>query len=76
MPADLVPPQFREPLVHLWLGLDAHLVHYPVKAGRMINIVAVVHDYWNETGWSAPGDTRRNPAAFRALVLGGDGARR
>jgi salicylate hydroxylase len=56
VPVDLVPVQFREPLVHLWLGLDAHLVHYPVKAGRMINIVAVVHDYWNETGWSAPGD--------------------
>ena len=56
VPADLVPAPFREPLVHLWLGLDAHLVHYPVKAGRMINIVAVVHDYWNQTGWSAPGD--------------------
>ena len=56
VPADSVPAEFREPLVHLWLGLDAHLVHYPVKAGRMINIVAVVHDHWDETGWSAPGD--------------------
>lgn len=56
VPADLVPREFRESLVHLWLGLDAHLVHYPVKAGRFINIVAVVHDHWNQTGWSAPGD--------------------
>ncbi len=56
VPVDLVPARFREPLVHLWLGLDAHLVHYPVKAGRFINVVAVVHDHWNETGWSAPGD--------------------
>ena len=45
-----------QPLVHLWLGLDAHLVHYPVKAGRLINIVAIVHDEWNETGWSAAGE--------------------
>ncbi len=53
--ADQVAPEFREPLVHLWLGLDAHLVHYPVKSGRVINIVGIVHDEWNEAGWSAPG---------------------
>jgi len=56
VPIDLVPAQFREPVVHLWLGLDAHLVHYPVKSGRFMNIVAVVHDQWNKTGWSAAGD--------------------
>ncbi len=55
MPADAVPPEFRAPFVHLWLGLDAHLVHYPVKGGRLINIVGIVHDEWNETGWSAAG---------------------
>jgi salicylate hydroxylase len=54
--ADAVPEEFRQPLVHLWLGLDAHLVHYPVKAGRLINIVGIVHDEWKETGWSAAGD--------------------
>ncbi len=56
VPADAVPEEFRGPLVNLWLGLDAHLVHYPVKSGRLINIVAVVHGDWNETGWSAPGE--------------------
>ena len=56
VPADAVPPEFREPLVHLWLGLDAHLVHYPVRAGRLINIVGIVNDEWNQTGWSAAGD--------------------
>jgi salicylate hydroxylase len=56
VPADAVAEEFRQPLVHLWLGLDAHLVHYPVKGGRLINIVAIVHDAWNETGWSAAGD--------------------
>jgi salicylate hydroxylase len=56
VPADSVPPEFREPLVHLWLGLDAHLVHYPVKGGRLINIVGIVHDEWNETGWQACGE--------------------
>ena len=56
VPADAVQEEFRTPLVHLWLGLDAHLVHYPVKGNRLINIVAIVHDVWKGTGWSAPGD--------------------
>jgi salicylate hydroxylase len=56
VPAEAVPAEFRQPLVHLWLGLDAHLVHYPVKAGRLINFVGIVHDQWSETGWSAEGD--------------------
>jgi salicylate hydroxylase len=54
-PADAVPEEFRAPFVHLWLGQDAHLVHYPVKGGRLINIVGIVHDEWNQTGWSAQG---------------------
>ncbi|HVR57045.1 MAG TPA: FAD-dependent oxidoreductase, partial [Pseudolabrys sp.] len=50
VPADAVPAEFRQPLVHLWLGMDAHLVHYPVRAGSLINIVGIVHDEWDETG--------------------------
>ena len=53
--ADAVPQEFRQPFVHLWLGHDAHLVHYPVRSGNLINIVGIVHDEWNEPGWSAPG---------------------
>ena len=58
VPADSVPAEFRAPFVHLWLGVDAHLVHYPVKGGSLINIVGIVHDEWNETGWSAPGEPK------------------
>ncbi|HEV2628785.1 MAG TPA: FAD-dependent monooxygenase [Pseudolabrys sp.] len=58
IPADSVPAEFRAPFVHLWLGLDAHLVHYPVKGGSLINIVGIVHDEWNEAGWSAPGEPK------------------
>lgn len=56
VPADAAPPEFRVPLVHLWLGHDAHLVHYPIRSGRLINIVGIVHDEWSGTGWSAEGD--------------------
>ncbi|MCF8478507.1 MAG: FAD-dependent monooxygenase [Pseudolabrys sp.] len=56
VPADSVPLHLRSDMVHLWLGLDAHLVLYPVKGGRLINIVAIVHDEWNKTGWQAAGE--------------------
>jgi salicylate hydroxylase len=56
VPSDSVAAEFRAPVVHLWLGLDAHLVHYPVRGGRLINIVGIVHDEWNKSGWSATGD--------------------
>jgi len=52
--ANAVAPEFREPLIHLWLGRGAHLVHYPVKGGAVINIVVITADSWNGTGWSEP----------------------
>lgn len=55
VPADRVAPGLREPSTQLWLGSDAHLVHYPVKAGGQINIVAIVGDDRQQTGWTAEG---------------------
>jgi 2-polyprenyl-6-methoxyphenol hydroxylase-like FAD-dependent oxidoreductase len=55
LPARLLVPEFREAVVSLWLGPDAHLVFYPVKAGDALNIVAIVRDDWHEAGWSAAG---------------------
>ena len=48
------PSEFREPTVRLWLGRNAHLVHYPVRGGDLINIVAIADDAWNGPGWSEP----------------------
>ena len=42
--ADHVRDEFREPVIRLWFGDNAHLVHYPVSAGRKINVVAIVDD--------------------------------
>ena len=39
-----VRPEFREPAVHLWIAPNAHLVHYPVRAGHLINIVVIAAD--------------------------------
>jgi salicylate hydroxylase len=53
-PASDLPEEFRAPAIHLWLGRGAHLVHYPVKAGTLVNIVAIAGDAWQGEGWSAP----------------------
>jgi len=54
IPAQDVAPEFRDPLIHLWLGRDAHLVHYPVKGGKVINVVVITADDWSGEGWSEP----------------------
>jgi 2-polyprenyl-6-methoxyphenol hydroxylase-like FAD-dependent oxidoreductase len=55
-PAATVAPDLRERSVNLWLGRHAHLVHYPVRGGELINIVAIIRDDWQERGWSAAGE--------------------
>jgi salicylate hydroxylase len=42
LPRDDLPAPFAEPVVGLWLGPRAHLVHYPVGGGSELNIVAVI----------------------------------
>jgi salicylate hydroxylase len=71
LPAVQLTEEFRTPVTGLWLGRDAHLVHYPVKAGQMVNIVAIIRDDWSESGWSAPGkpgDLAPRFAGFAAEV--------
>jgi salicylate hydroxylase len=55
VPAEGMPAHAREPATVLWLGPDAHLVHYPVRGGAMINLVAIVSDERRVKGWSAAG---------------------
>jgi salicylate hydroxylase len=55
-PAQAIAPELCEPCVNLWLGRHAHLVHYPIRSGEMINMVAIIRDNWQERGWSASGE--------------------
>jgi salicylate hydroxylase len=66
VPADVVASEFREPIVHLWLGRDSHLVHYPVNAGRTINIVAIAKATWQQPGWSVVSTAEEVRAHFAA----------
>lgn len=77
--AEDVAPALRRPLSTLWLGPKAHLVHYPLRGGTVINVVAVVDASitidWARDLWSEAGATREIAARFsswhedvRALV--------
>jgi len=68
VPAARVRPEFRETVTGLWLGRAAHLVHYPIKAAREVNIVAIVHDEWHQPGWTAPGKPADLTARFESFA--------
>jgi salicylate hydroxylase len=48
----------------LWIGPGGHLVHYPVKAGATVNIVAVTSDDWQSMQWSTAADRDEVLARF------------
>ncbi|HEX6527349.1 MAG TPA: FAD-dependent monooxygenase [Streptosporangiaceae bacterium] len=54
VPAEKAPEFARRPAQTLWLGPGHHLVHYPVSAGKLINLVAFAPagDYTTES-WTA-----------------------
>ena len=53
--ADQIPAKYHGNS-YLWLGPDAHVVHYPIRQFREFNFIAIVDEDWNQEGWSAPGD--------------------
>ncbi|MBI3700109.1 MAG: FAD-dependent monooxygenase [Afipia sp.] len=55
--ADQLPREFNAKRVQLWMGPNAHIVAYPMKDGKRINVVAIITGEWNKPGWSEPGDT-------------------
>jgi salicylate hydroxylase len=65
-PAADAPVEMRAPALNLWMGRHAHLVHYPVRGGDLINMVAIVRDEWREPGWDAGGDRSDVLARFPA----------
>lgn len=66
--AAVAPPSALRYQTNLWLGPHAHLVHYPLRQGELVNLVAIVEDSWrgaeDESYWHQPGDPRQIAARF------------
>nr|WP_321459877.1 FAD-dependent monooxygenase [uncultured Cohaesibacter sp.] len=56
LPIQMVPKSIDSENVGLWLSPKAHLVHYPIVSGHMMNLVAIVDEDWSEEGWNGKGD--------------------
>lgn len=56
IPIESWPKDLRSDESGLWLAPKAHLVHYPLRQGKLINVVALTEDETNEPGWSRHGD--------------------
>ncbi len=56
LPQAAVPAFARAPSVNLWLGPSGHAVHYPVDAGRLVNLVVIRNGQNASEGWSRAGD--------------------
>ena len=56
LPLAEAPPHARVHRVTLWVGPKIHLVHYPLRRGELLNLVAVFHSDRYEEGWDTYGD--------------------
>ena len=66
IPAQLAAKRFKAPSTGVWLGRDAHVVHYPVRGHREIAVVAIVDETAAREGWGGPIE----PAAVLARLKG------
>jgi len=67
--SSLVEPEWRRPEVFVRLGPKAHLVHYPLRGGSLVNLVAVIETAGrsgdNDHRWDREED---RPALDRAFA--------
>jgi salicylate hydroxylase len=63
--ADDAPIGLSRDSIGLWIGPDAHFVHYPIRGRGEINVVAIVREDWDGPGWSEPGDPEWITRRFR-----------
>lgn len=56
LPIENVEERFRRNAMILWAGPRNHLVQYPLRGGKLFNLVAVFHSDQYVEGWDRTGD--------------------
>ncbi len=65
-PADAVPRDINVADGALWMGPHGHVVHYPVRRGELVNIVAHLDSTaWTEESWTHECDLGEVTSAYR-----------
>jgi salicylate hydroxylase len=63
--ADKAPAMSLRPVQSLWLGPGRHFVHYPIRGGSLVNVVAIVPaGAWRIESWNADGEVSDLSAEF------------
>lgn len=62
VPRDGLPEVIAGERTGLWLGPGRHVVHYPIRGGRDLNVVAIVPERQGDEDWGRLGE----PAVLRA----------
>lgn len=66
VPMDKLPPHMARMVGTNWVGPGGHVVHYPLREGRLMNFVgALERSDWQVESWSARGTTAELAADFR-----------
>jgi salicylate hydroxylase len=65
IPAAKLPDHLREPYGVNWVGPGAHVIHYPLRGGQLINFVgAVERSDWQVESWAERGTVDECMADF------------
>jgi salicylate hydroxylase len=67
-PIEAAPDFAQTARTGLWLGPGFHVVHYPIAAGRILNVVAIVEADSPRDGWNDPGESHRLKARLGTLA--------
>ena len=66
VPMDTLPPHMARMVGTNWVGPGGHVVHYPLREGRLMNFVgALERSDWQVESWTARGTTAELAADFR-----------
>jgi salicylate hydroxylase len=72
VPMDALPPQISRTVGTNWVGPGAHVIHYPLRRGELLNFVGLVErDDWTVESWTMQGtqqDLRRDFRGWHADV--------
>ncbi|RTL49442.1 MAG: 3-hydroxybenzoate 6-monooxygenase [Rhodocyclaceae bacterium] len=68
LPIDAVPEENRTNCMTLWAGPKNHLVHYPLRGGKLFNLVAVFHSDRYDEGWDSFGEAEELILRFKGVV--------
>ncbi|MDB5797311.1 MAG: monooxygenase [Paucimonas sp.] len=66
IPMERLPQHLRRPVGTNWVGPGAHVIHYPLRGGQLMNLVGIVENNdWQVESWTQRGTHEECHAHFK-----------